>query len=531
MGKDKKYSIPGKIAILLFGIENENYEVTHQIDRALDAIVFRKDFDGLDRDTMNKYLVYFCAHSALLYNEASSYIVKTMIPLIIKLLDLGADINYDKGLVWYTALICSKRNTKIPKLLIKHGIKLDLDVKLFFEKSCYGTGIASIYGRDDGRSNNIHRSFRLKQIEDAETIMDIILYKEEGRKRFHLAKLFPELKCENPEKPFRRCINNCDAEGMLFILKYEPDFSRYIDDSKVNLLEYGIRKGNDICQILIDRNIEVTPTDSMMKIAIDHRYLDVLRYLIKKGGTIPNLSKGELLKLFDYGIYDVLKILLDNGLDPDSYESLMLITACKMGLDPMTFYSDRGESVIELLLKSGANVSLPVKALVDIVIRKGINVLKILLSHGLDPNIHNGLILITACEKGFGEIIMLLMEAGGDPSICNNSAIKLCHNIFEPNPIVALIESGADPNALNLPISNAIFRGNHIALKVLLDMGGKANRILMDSQKGITISNLSFHPDLDSESKVRIVDLLINHLREDDEELEISPSEKADLSI
>jgi ankyrin repeat protein len=144
---------------------------------------------------------------------------------------------------------------------------------------------------------------------------------------------------------------------------------------------------------------------SPMDYAIEYKQYSQMNFLIGHyGAKFFDDKKNMLLFSYNNEDLDMLKILLDNGTDPN----VAILTQC--GLKTILYHAshDNKIEIVKLLLEY-KNVNIDVRD-----------------SIGVTP-------LRIACVYGNSEIVKMLMDAGADPNVSNKNTTPLIRSIEEKN--------------------------------------------------------------------------------------------------
>eukprot|EP00526_Cylindrotheca_closterium_P003225 CAMPEP_0113647790 /NCGR_PEP_ID=MMETSP0017_2-20120614/25322_1 /TAXON_ID=2856 /ORGANISM="Cylindrotheca closterium" /LENGTH=1578 /DNA_ID=CAMNT_0000559917 /DNA_START=812 /DNA_END=5548 /DNA_ORIENTATION=+ /assembly_acc=CAM_ASM_000147 len=145
-----------------------------------------------------------------------------------------------------------------------------------------------------------------------------------------------------------------------------------------------------------------------------------------------------------------------------------------------------------------------------------LDVAKLLLEHGADPNISDkdgDTPLIDASMYGNTNIVELLLEKGADPNVCiknGDTALYIASNKGHTEVVKLLLEKGVDPNVCKMngriPLIRASSKGHTDVAKLLLEKGVDPNicdkagktSLIGASSKGYTdVAKLLLHKGAD----------------------------------
>ncbi|GIC92279.1 ankyrin repeat domain-containing protein [Aspergillus udagawae] len=241
------------------------------------------------------------------------------------------------------------------------------------------------------------------------------------------------------------------------------------------------------------------------------------------------------------GYTDMVRLLLDEGVDPDA----ILYEGSRIATTALYIAASYGhDAIVELLIGKGANVNLenfPRQPLVIAVTNNRKAVVRLLLEKGANPNARrhdNMTALCIAVMKGFTEIIKMLLNKGaltelggpwtGTPlqAAVRKNHFKITEILLEkgadvelgdsrdPTPLLMAVElgyerllglllkHGANPNAQNSFLLHVAIFDNKIAMvRLLLAHGADVNRKNSEGQTPLLYAML--------QRKDEIVDFLL----------------------
>jgi len=148
----------------------------------------------------------------------------------------------------------------------------------------------------------------------------------------------------------------------------------------------------------------------------------------------------------------IMDSLFSHGVDPDT--PLACLTTEGRQWHLLDFVVDgkvRGDGIAEVLLSHRATLSVipgqPTDMLGRVLSRDDVPLLRLLLSHGADPNegIGNGAALLHWARPK--EAVETLLEHGADPNLTTSNGYTALHFGRSSDIVQLLLQHGADPNA------------------------------------------------------------------------------------
>jgi uncharacterized protein len=125
-------------------------------------------------------------------------------------------------------------------------------------------------------------------------------------------------------------LKNNDYIGVKKYIKEGADVND-ANESGESVLAYAIRQGCDIelLMLLIDNDADIFDFDeegvSIFDMAITYNNIDMVNYLIQKGIDVNSTKRRSgftpLMAAVSYGRGDIVKILLDNGVNQEASDS------------------------------------------------------------------------------------------------------------------------------------------------------------------------------------------------------------------
>ena len=397
MYKNARFTTEDKVISLLFDLGKYDRHVA-QKRAQISQIKSRTSFEGLDEDLLSKYLVY---HSYISATSPQPYtsVMET-------LLDLGADISYDSGLVLYVSLMFSSHNSFIPQFLIDKGINLDMDIQRFYCKSSFGYDMKAIF-REECDHLNPRNGWSYSGVVDTfACISDIVIWAH--TKKPPLLKLFLE---RGVVKNIRRLIgtlvsNNDHIELKAVLRGGFGDLSYNPYGLESNILVYALDLRYElVCKVLIDFNIDVEPTMGLFMRAADRNYPEVIEYLIRRYNKTLMFTHEELSYLVINGRADTLRVLLEYGLDPNAMSGAMLTEA----------WENSKYQIIMVLLEYNVGTTISFNFCMETAWNmQNPNSIVALVEKGADPNANGGRPLKNAISHGSYLVVKTLIDLGAD---------------------------------------------------------------------------------------------------------------------
>nr|QBK92241.1 MAG: F-box domain and ankyrin repeat protein [Pithovirus LCPAC304] len=168
---------------------------------------------------------------------------------------------------------------------------------------------------------------------------------------------------------------------------------------------------------------------SLLQIGVDP---DFQYFRLARGGTyyIDEPSKTALMLASKNGNVDIVRLLLDNGADPNVSDADLN--------DPALLEASRNGhiNVVEMLLDHGANIKY---ALNEAISGKHIHVARMLLNRGANPNgSEDYYTLLRAINYEDVEMVQLLLEHGADPNVSRAGRTAL-YMAYDNEKIIRLL--------------------------------------------------------------------------------------------
>uniref|UniRef100_A0A6G6ACI4 Ankyrin repeat-containing protein n=1 Tax=Borely moumouvirus TaxID=2712067 RepID=A0A6G6ACI4_9VIRU len=140
----------------------------------------------------------------------------------------------------------------------------------------------------------------------------------------------------------------------------------------------------------------------------------------------------EVLRLNE-GKYDIVKYLIENGVNVQARNNEALIRACSENL-----------KIVKLLVKNGANIHAKNDEPLYKACSNGkIDIVKYLVKKGANINADNGKVLTYACSSGHLNIVKYLIENGADIH-ANNRALEIALEYGYKKIVKYLVKNGAN---------------------------------------------------------------------------------------
>lgn len=229
---------------------------------------------------------------------------------------------------------------------------------------------------------------------------------------------------------------------------------------------------------------------------------DIVKLLLEKGADPAAQDSRALVRAVIHGNIEIVKLLLDNGADPRALDFQNLITAftysnrlgnteifklfMQKGIDSdvaLVVAATIGDiEILKVLLEAGVDPKARnSEALIAAARKRHIEIFKILLGQGADPKARDSDALVATAWSGCIEIFKMLLEGGADPKSQNSQALIAAATNGKIDIFKLLLELGANPKAQDSQALVSAAENGHIEiLKMLLANG--ANPMAQNSQ-------------------------------------------------
>lgn len=213
----------------------------------------------------------------------------------------------------------------------------------------------------------------------------------------------------NPRKKSRRCAD--EKESIL-----------------IDACEYG---HVDQVSLLLDAGIDVHVSyDLPLRRACEHGHAKVVKLLLDAGAYV-NALECPLRHASKNGHAEVVSLLLVHGADVHVGVEEALRWSCKNG----------HAEVVSILLGAGADPNIRFGNYFQEI--EHVEVVALLLKHGLDVHANDDHALKWATDRGYTDVVEVLLKNGADARCGNGYPII---NSWKPEITSLLLEYGADPN-------------------------------------------------------------------------------------
>jgi len=281
-----------------------------------------------------------------------------------------------------------------------------------------------------------------------------------------------------------------------------------------------------------DPNIKIDDGRTLLYLAVNSENVKCVKTLLDAGAN-PNLTNDDtcnytpLTAACEIVNLEMIELLLSAGADPNIYN-------CETNLEWIidSDYDGPPEKVLvatKLLLDAGYNLNKTDKdgdietSIFNIIGNDdNIEIVKLLLSHGINPNNpkYRRNLLTIPSQNGAIKIVKLLLDSGADPNkvdtIYGRTALIEASYNGNTESVRLLLDSGADPNIPDYdnetPLFQATVEQNLEMMMVLLDAG--ADPYHLWSNKNYPESKYTIIEYAKAIGLNRAVDLLESYIKE-----------------
>jgi ankyrin repeat protein len=203
------------------------------------------------------------------------------------------------------------------------------------------------------------------------------------------------------------------------------------------LLYNAITANNvELVRLLVFYGINICDFD--LSTACKTGNIDIVKILVGTGGEKAGVDSVKcLLNSCDRKNIELVRLMLDNGVDPHVSTDWPLRRACRVG----------SVAIVELLLQRGANIHAAGDAGLSVACEeRNLEMIKLLLDNGADVHAKNEMALHTACRLGYTDVVTLLLQYGANIHV--NPNIIMCANKYGHTDVVKLLlDAGMKPPA------------------------------------------------------------------------------------
>jgi len=233
---------------------------------------------------------------------------------------------------------------------------------------------------------------------------------------------------------------------------------------------------------------------------IDELKNEFLAFFVK---LLRNYIKDD--EIYINHVYDKASYYLKKGADPNKF---IYINGIKT---PIIFIA-KVTKIIQLFLDYGANVNstdeygnnflLEILKFEDVNLNVRLNIIKLLIKAGADPNIQNNYgetALMIANYDDNLDIVNILLKAGADPNIKDkNGVTALMNATYNPDIVEIMIKAGADPNIQDIYGKTALMNpsGRKNIVEILIKAGADPNIQNNNGETALMIANHYDNPDI-----------------------------------
>lgn len=265
---------------------------------------------------------------------------------------------------------------------------------------------------------------------------------------FHMLSLMA-----SPKYELFKAVNAGDVEQVKLALETDTNFNNRYNIALINAVNFGFL---DIVKVLLENGADPNAENSEALInAVNYGHLDIVKILLENGAD-PNAAFINAVK---YGRLDIVKVLLEKEINAD-IKKITLLDAAYFG----------HFEIAKLLLENGADPNVQdSQPLINAAHYGHYEIVKLLLENGANPNERDAIALNNAAYYGHFEIVKLLLEKGADPN-----SQRLIDNAYHGHLEIAklFLEKGADPTIQDSQaLINAADNGYLNIVELLLDNG------------------------------------------------------------
>ena len=240
-------------------------------------------------------------------------------------------------------------------------------------------------------------------------------------------------------------------------------------------------------------------TESLLVTAVRNGDLDSVKILLKYKADVEvrekyqrdnwsSITRASLFWAADFGYIDILRCLIENGVDINSF------SADNCNCTPLMKAVENGDKdVVTFLIDHGANVTIKDKCGYTALHRACIiyhdcspEVLSCLIENGADVNLStdkNRTPLMTACEYGHVNTVTILIEHGANVNLQDRDGLTAVHYAVRGSQaceiLSCLMENGADVDAKTFddctPLMIAAERGDTKVATFLIEHGANVD--------------------------------------------------------
>ena len=284
---------------------------------------------------------------------------------------------------------------------------------------------------------------------------------------------------KNPEE----ALNNAVTEVNLYyesLLKniYDNKKTVYFTQTALNSPNFDVDTKEFVLLSNFIYNCAINNSDIIQDIIYDEKYTDTVTSLLNK--NIDRIT--PLIAATIGGYYDIAKLLLDKGADPN--------TAANIGITPLYIAAQNGHvNIVELLLKSGANADFITDegaTPLYIAAQNGhINIVELLLKSGANADFitdEGTTPLYIAAQNEYINIVELLLKSSANADFITDEGttpLYIAAQNGHENIVRLLLSRGAEVNIVTnqnaTPLYIAVQNGHENIVRLLLSRGAEVN--------------------------------------------------------